>query len=219
MYPLRLHIFSIFLLNLTLVACYLLITSQPLSARYGGGENWPCVQRKVAKLTVGEMWTISVLDEKNISWKQNQLSKSIIKEILPRRISIEKARDAIRYFVKTNQGQNLNKHLADIFLELLSQTNSIRTSVVGGIGRYAARQKQLARTINTHRKRVTKLEAIDEPSKEQDKELGELDKKLEWDIRIHEEREQSLEYVCEVPVLLSQRLYQLAKELQKHYIK
>ena len=43
-----------------------------------------------------------------------------------------------------------------------------------------------------------------------------LTEKLQWDRRIYRERDQSLTYVCEVPVLLEQRLFALARHIQSH---
>ena len=40
-----------------------------------------------------------------------------------------------------------------------------------------------------------------------------VEEKLLWDTRIFDEREQSLTYVCESPVLLEQRLFALAREI------
>ena len=37
---------------------------------------------------------------------------------------------------------------------------------------------------------------------------------LDWDMRIYEERERSLTYVCEVPVLYEQRAFAIAKLIE-----
>ena len=39
--------------------------------------------------------------------------------------------------------------------------------------------------------------------------------RLTWETRIFEERVQSLTYVCEVPTLIEQRLYALAKTISE----
>ena len=43
-----------------------------------------------------------------------------------------------------------------------------------------------------------------------------LRERLVWDARIYEERERSLTYICEQPVLLEQRIFALAREIMMH---
>jgi len=43
----------------------------------------------------------------------------------------------------------------------------------------------------------------------------ELNEQIDWDTRIYEEREQSLRYVCETPVLLEQRLFQIGRHVSQ----
>jgi hypothetical protein len=38
---------------------------------------------------------------------------------------------------------------------------------------------------------------------------------LEWDLRVFDERHQSLAYVCETPTLIEQRLFALARVIQR----
>jgi hypothetical protein len=40
--------------------------------------------------------------------------------------------------------------------------------------------------------------------------------RLQWDLRIFEDRRHSLTYACEVPVLIEQRLFALGREIQNH---
>ena len=41
-------------------------------------------------------------------------------------------------------------------------------------------------------------------------------KKLQWDLRIFQDRHKTLSYVCEVPVVIEQRLFALAQEIQNN---
>ena len=45
------------------------------------------------------------------------------------------------------------------------------------------------------------------------KDVDAHDQRLTWETRIFEERVQSLTYVCEVPTLIEQRLFALAKTI------
>ena len=43
-----------------------------------------------------------------------------------------------------------------------------------------------------------------------------LEEQQLWDTRIYDEREQSLVFVCEQPVLLEQRLFRIGREIMAH---
>jgi hypothetical protein len=45
--------------------------------------------------------------------------------------------------------------------------------------------------------------------------VDELASRIEWDTRIFEERRKTIGYACEVPVLLEQRLFALARTIQQ----
>lgn len=181
-------------------------------------KNWPCIQRKVIKLTAGQLWRGDPVDIKDKSWQSNKEVLELVAKIFPRRVSLEETEKLIDAFAQRHQ-EAASPLMQQTFLALLSETNKIRAEIIGGIGRFSTRQQKLAKRITATRQQVTELEKKDEAgtlTKEDDKKLVSLEQSLEWEQRIHEEREQSLEYVCEAPVILEQRLFALAKQLLKH---
>ena len=52
------------------------------------------------------------------------------------------------------------------------------------------------------------------PGRDQTK-VDELVSRVEWDARIFDERSRTIGYVCEVPVLIEQRLFVLARAIQQ----
>ena len=53
-------------------------------------------------------------------------------------------------------------------------------------------------------------ELQDTPGRDEGK-VDELGSRIEWQTRIFEERQKTIGYVCEVPVLIEQRLFALAR--------
>ena len=178
-------------------------------------KNWPCVQAKVKQLNPGQMWRGKPFNYSNSDWQSNAEAKTLALAILPRRIPLEKTGEEISAFAKKHN-DDLQPQLQHTFLALLDETNRIRTEILGGIERFAKRQKALVVRITDNRHKLNQLEEKDQNgtlTKEEDKEMARLEQALEWDQRIHEEREQSLEYVCEAPVILEQRLFALSKQI------
>lgn len=184
---------------------------------YQEDKNWPCIQAKVAKLSAGQMWPGLTLKPEEKNWQQDKAVMQLTEKLLPRRVSLEETEKIIEEFASNYKGENLNLALEKTFLGLLDETNRIRAEIISGIGRFSGRQKALVKRITETRHKLNTYEKKDEDgtlTREEDKEMVKLEQALEWDQRIHEEREQSLEFVCESPVLLEQRLFALSKQLK-----
>ena len=180
-------------------------------------KNWPCIQRKVKTLTAGQMWRGAPLLPETKNAQPSQAVKDLVANILPRRIPLSETEKRINAFASAQQN-NARHQLEQTFLTLLDEINQIRQEILSGINRYSKRQQALAERIKLNRAKRDKLDEKDQAgtlTKQEDKDLVKLEQTLEWDQRIHEEREQSLEYVCEAPVILEQRLFALAKQISK----
>ena len=93
---------------------------------------------------------------------------------------------------------------------LFDHMNAERSEVISGIARYARRQLELAARL---RKEASEVDALrNKPNADVNQITAQTDR-LAWETRIFEERVQSLTYVCEVPTLIEQRLYALAKTI------
>jgi hypothetical protein len=99
-----------------------------------------------------------------------------------------------------------------LFAGVFERLNAERGEVMTGIERLARRQKDMADKI---RENVVELHRIqDMPAPEQTK-LDELSRQVEWSTRIFEDRRKTVRFVCEVPVLIEQRLGALARAIQQ----
>ncbi len=198
-----------------------MLASIPPANAFKEDKNWPCVQGKMKKISAAASWPGFSIKDDDTSWQSNELVKGLAKKILPRRVELAKTEKIIKAFAE-NQGDNRDALLEQVYAALINETNRTRSDVIGGIGRFAKRQRDLAERIKTSRRMISDLEKKDQEgtlTKEEDKVLAKFEQQLEWDIRIHEEREQSLDHVCEVPVIISQRLYAISKQLQKYHSK
>jgi hypothetical protein len=91
-----------------------------------------------------------------------------------------------------------------------------------GAGTESERQKKaklifagLFKTLNHERSEVLQLrEPQDRPDPDQSR-VDELANRVEWGTRIFEERRKTINFVCEVPVVIEQRLFALARAIQQ----
>ena len=140
---------------------------------------------------------------------------NLVETLSSRRLPIEEAQTRIDRFAE-GLAEDKQTKLTQLFTGLLYHTNSERSEIMAGIEKFARRQIALSEKIKEMAAESNKLQSKSEPSQAELRRAQELDQQLLWDTRVFDEREQSLTYVCEVPVLLEQRLFALARQLSYH---
>jgi hypothetical protein len=99
-----------------------------------------------------------------------------------------------------------------LFAGLFDTLNRQRSEVISGIERFTRRQRELVERIRANALRLRELEsAVD---RDQGK-VAELANQVEWDTRIFEDRRKVTRYVCEVPTMIEQRLFGLARAIEQ----
>ena len=178
-------------------------------AAQGTDPDWPCVQRKVPELSIGQMWS-GPLPEGDAA--ANADAQQLAQRLTPRRVTVEAIGSEAAVAVDDLAPEARAEQLGEIFAALLDRINAERGEIISGIGRYARRQTELSDRIETMQRELSTLEAEPDDGKDWDR-IEELRDTLAWDTRIFKERAQSLTYVCETPVLLEQRAFAIAREL------
>ncbi len=169
--------------------------------------DWPCIQRKVPSLSVGQMWPGPPAEG---DWSDDPEIARLAGVMAARRTSLEDVKAlAQQYGAEVDPAERPNR-MAQLFAAVLERIDSERHDVMGGIGRYAHRQVGLADMVKQEEAALGTLRAA--PDADPDK-VEEAQDKLNWDIRLYRERSQSLTYVCETPTLLEQRAFAIARIL------
>jgi hypothetical protein len=172
--------------------------------------DWPCVQRKVPTLAAGTIWSGPSLEEAG-PWGSDFEAAALAQKLASRRTPVNEINPLVENFAKT-AGDEKTKRLTRVFAGVLELINTERNRVMAGIERYAHGQRLLAERIREEADRISAVR--DAPDAPTPKELADIENRFAWDKRIFEERTQSLEYVCETPVLLEQRLFEVARAIQ-----
>jgi hypothetical protein len=179
---------------------FLLLLAVPAQA---AESDWPCIQRKVPELSLAAIWTGPELGDAAKTWSGDPAVRDLVPRLAARRTPIEEAGKLVAEFAA-----NASKtQLVGLFAGLFDSLNGERKRILDGIERYGRKQKQLAERIR---------QAQDELPKWQDDESGkyeELQDQIAWDTRIFEERQKSLTFVCEVPILIERRAFDLAHRI------
>ena len=127
-----------------------------------------------------------------------------------RRIPIEDARKLIADYVVGTSAEKQEKAKI-LFAALYSTLNAQRDEVMNGIERFSRKQKAMAVDI---REEAQKLRDIQDKPNADQAQTEDLTSRLAWQTRIFEDRRKSTSYVCDVPVLIEKRLFDLGKTIQ-----
>ncbi len=187
------------------------ISAGPAPAADFSDPEWPCIQRKVERLSLGIMWAQPVPDGP-LPDDLREVAQDLVGTLVLRRVPIEDAETLIDQFVAETPKAD-NGVLGQIFRDVFTRIDNERARLIGGISRYSLAQIDAARRIDDLRVKMDLLMAQDEPDFDQ---VDEIEEQLDWDQRIYRDRQQSLTYVCETPVLMEKRAYSIAQALAKH---
>jgi hypothetical protein len=175
----------------------------------GGGHDpdWPCIQRKVPELSAAAVWQGPPIEEALGAWRNDAEVVSLVEQLAARRTPMDEAKAAVADFAAKLAPGDKQRRLTLVFAGLLASLDRERSEIMSGIERYARKQKEMAEQIRGDQARLSDLGSDAEQA-------DELTNRLVWETRIFEERRQSLSFVCEVPTLIEQRLFELARSIQ-----
>jgi hypothetical protein len=181
----------------------------PAMAADFSDPTWPCVQRKVETLSMGLMWP-HLLDE---SAEYDSQARADIAELADRlalrRTDPSALEPQVAAFAEA-YGGNADM-LGRVFEKVFNGLSSRRTQIIAGIGDFSLGQIALSEKIDEMRVAMDSEMALAEPDFDK---VDALEEQLDWDQLIYTDRQQSITYLCETPVLLEKRLYAIARILQ-----
>ena len=176
----------------------------------GEDPDWPCIQRLVPEISAGMVWAGPPLDEAP-DWRDDSAISDLAARLTDRRLPPAKTEALIEEFAHGRRADN-DRQLTMLFAAVLDRINRERLSVIEGIRRFTRRQRALASRIESALAEIDTLP--DKGTAEQEARRAALIEQTRWDTRIYEEREKSVTYLCETPVLLEQRVFKLGRTIQ-----
>jgi hypothetical protein len=182
----------------------------PAHAAQGDDPDWPCIQRKVPELSIGQIWTGPPLPAEAANWANDEVLSEMVEELAARRMPLTEAQERLKTYRDTLPSEQRPLRIAMLIQGLFDKMNGERSHVISGIARYAHRQRDMAAELRREASAVDALRARPDAS---NNEIAVRTERLTFQTRIFQERVHSLTYVCEVPTLIEQRLYALVKTL------
>jgi hypothetical protein len=168
--------------------------------------DWPCIQRKVEHLSIGVMWPHPIPEE---AAPLPEGLGDVAAQLALRRVSETEAQALVAQVAAENPEYGLDDY-GRVFQDTFGHIDRQRSEIIAGISRYAQNQARLSDEIEALRAEMAGLEAAEAPDFDR---MDEVEAEIDWRIRIFNDRNRALTYVCESPVLLEQRAYAIAQML------
>jgi hypothetical protein len=178
-----------------------------LDPRY---PDWPCQQLKVPEISIASVWTGPPIESIDAARPTDPKEVELVSRLAARRTPIEEARKLIADFMVGTKDEKQEK-AKRLFAGLYATLNAQRDDVMNGIERFSRKQKAMAEQIRSETEKIRQLQ--DQPNADPAQNDA-LASQLSWQTRIFEDRRKSTSYVCDVPVLLEKRLFDLASAIQ-----
>jgi hypothetical protein len=178
-----------------------------LDPRY---PDWPCQQLKVPGIAIASVWNGPPLEIGDGAKPTDAKQAELVSRLAARRTPIEDARTLITDYVIGTSAEKQEK-AKTLFAALYSTLNAQRDEVMNGIERFSRKQKVAADDI---REQAQKLREMQDKSTVDQAQTEDLASRLAWQTRIFEDRRKATSYVCDVPVLIEKRLFDLGKAIQ-----
>ena len=172
--------------------------------------DWPCQQIKTPTFSLASIWAGPALDLNSQNWRSESDVADLEAQMAQRRVPIADVEAAIADF-KAKAGPDADAKLLRAFAAAFADLSQQRSQILDGLDRIGRRQKALADRIRAENEAVQK-------SSDQNGQAApgaDSQERLLWDLRIFDDRRQTVTYVCETPTLIEQRIGEIARAVQK----
>ena len=183
-----------------------------LDPRY---PDWPCQQLKVPEISIASVWSGPPIDTVDTSKPADPKQAELIAHVAARRTPIEDARKLIADYLVGTEDEKQQKGIR-LFAALYATLNAQRDQVMSGIERFSRKQKGAAEEIRAMAQKMREVQdkANGDKTNGDPAQSDNLVSQLAWQTRIFEDRRRSTSYICEVPVLIEKRLFDLGHAIQ-----
>lgn len=187
-----------------------LMLAGPVQAGGPVDPDWPCIQRRQPALSLAQVWSGPLPGAQGDAPAEAGAGATgpallaLSQQLALRRTSLEQAEELVGGFAASAGPEELTA----LFVATFENIQSQRNRVMAGITRYAHKQEALDAQIVELRHGFASASAAADPDFDQ---LDRMEADLDWMTRIFQDRQQSLTYVCETPVILEQRAFAIGR--------
>ncbi len=196
-------------------AVAILAASAPRAIAQSGAKadpDWPCHLIKAQTFSLAAVWSGPELDLNSQSWRDQSDIAELTAKMTQRRIPIADVESAIADF-KATAGAEADSKLLRAFAAAFQDLSQQRSQILDGLERFGRKQRAMANRIRAENEAVQK--SADQDRDGQTPPGADSQERLQWDIRVFDDRRRTVTYVCEAPTLIEQRIGAIARAVER----
>jgi hypothetical protein len=188
--------------------------SAPQASAQSGAKadpDWPCPQIKTTTFSLASVWVGPQLDLNSQSRRNETDVADLAAKMSQRRVPIADVEASIADF-KAKAGADADAKLLRAFAAAFEDLTQQRSQVLAGLERFGRKQRAMADRIRAEADAVQ--QSGDQNQSGQAPAGASSQERLQWDLRIFDDRRNTARYVCETPTLIEQRIGAIARAVQ-----
>ncbi len=189
-------------------------TAGPAFSADKTNPDWPCVQKKIESLSVGQTWDGPAVETDKVPWADDEKIKDLIQVLSSRRVQLPDAEAAVKKFAEEQPAAERDAKLTLLFAGLFETSNAQRKTVIGGLEKYLKAQRGRAEVVEKKGLELDELKQKAGTDDESEMAVAKAQEAYDWETRIFQERQQNIPVACEIPVIIEQRLYDIVKTIR-----
>ena len=188
------------------------LAGESTTAEQAKKGKWPCDQVYTENIPLGTIWQGEKLGDRLKTWWEDDTTVEGVTALANPTFDEKQITEQVKKFAAAQPKDLKKERLLNLFAGLYTRSMERRMSQQESILRFSARQDQLTEAISDRSNRLRELRkqevALDNA------EYVDIQTELDWYARIFDERLNLNEYICEVPILLVQRLGFASRAIQ-----
>jgi hypothetical protein len=173
------------------------------AGRSPADPDWPCQQPKVAAFPLASVWDGPAIDLQPATTNDPGIA-DLAAQMSQRRVPIADVQAAVAKLAASaapDAKDKIKRAFALAFNDLVRQ----RSEIIEGLDRFGRKQREMAGRIRAENETAHKTETPGLATN--DAAL----QKLQWDLRIYDDRRRTVSYVCEAPQAIEARIGAVVK--------
>jgi len=171
---------------------------------------WPCAQIFVPAVSASVLWAGPSMEAlKPQAWRGDKATARLVRDITSQFTDSANIEAMVSTYVKRLAPDQKDQKLTLVFFGVLDVLNLRRTKYMNGILKYSRQQSARAKVIDDGLAELVRLKAANGS----DEQVKELENKLSWQNRMFDDRERSIQFLCEQPVNVEVVMADLARTL------
>ena len=188
------------------LVCSVVMLTQVVSAQAQEVDpEWPCIQRLIPEVSPAVMWPVPVEDNMRTQYRQDPLLRSLAEELGDLETFDEAHQQSISEFADGIAESERELQLTLLASGIVDVSNRVRKDYISGIKRYTRQQIAMSQQIEDTLNELSELEGQDAEAQQ------EVTETLRWHERVYDQRERSIQLLCEEPVELEQQLSEVLR--------